>query len=359
MAGDYTVNSDSASYAKSHSVIISGLIPDTKYYFKAMSSDVSGNIGESSEDSFTTSAPSSLSSIKVESKNIGEATISWVTDNDLTSIVEYGLTTSYGQKKEDNSYSKDHSISLSNLDQGTTYHYRVKGEDKDNNLYASADNTFEPKSPPKITDINVNNVTEHEATITFTTNVETDANVTYMDVKNQSMTGSQGSRELSTDHKIILTNLDQDTTFSLVLSAKDNQGTSADIPGPNFTTGRDATPPSIDSIHTDSALTQAEKVQTIISWKTDEQSTTAILYREGKMGDEKEFKMSDSLSTAHVAVITSFKPGTVYNFRVVSTDVSGNTAISDYFSFLTPRQKENIIQIITSNFQDIFGWVGR
>jgi hypothetical protein len=310
MAGDGLVSAI-ADYDTSHTVLINNLIPGTKYYYAVMSYDAAGNIGESSQDSFTTSSPSSLSSIKVESKNIGEATITWSTNNDLTSVVEYGLTTSYSEKKEDTSYSKDHSITLSKLNQGVTYHYRVKGEDKDKNLYASADNTFEPKSPPKITNINVDSVTEHGAVVTFNTDVPTDSNVTYTDVQNASETGSQGSRELETNHKITLENLNQGTTYAIVISAKDDQGTGSDENGSDFTTGKDETPPAIDNVHTDSALTQSDKVQTIISWKTDEQATTSVFYREGRNGDEKELKMNDNLTTSHVAVITSFKPGTV------------------------------------------------
>jgi hypothetical protein len=108
----------------------------------------------------------------------------------------------------------------------------------------------------------------------------------------------------------------------------------------------------------DSALTQNNKVQTIISWKTDEQATSILSYREGRIGEEKEFSNTDSLFTNHVIVMTSFKSGTVYNFRVKSTDAAGNESISGYFSFLTPRVKENIIQIITNNFMEIFGWAG-
>ena len=74
------------------------------------------------------------------------------------------------------------------------------------------------------------------------------------------------------------------------------------------------------------------------------------------MGEEREFKISDSFAASHTAVITSFKPGVVYNFKVKSIDNSGNEAISNDFALLTPRRKENIIQIIINNFQEIFGW---
>jgi hypothetical protein len=353
---DSTVNKSVDNYNTSHSVTINGLIPANKYLYVVSSSDASGNISQSSEASFDTAAPSSLSSLSVESKNLGEATVSWQTSEETTSQVEYGLSTSYGEKKESSTYAKEHSISLSNLNQGETYHYRVKGKNRAGRWYASADNTFQPKSPAKISDISINDITEHGAIVTFKTDVPTDAEVKYTDVKDNQTTGSQGTRELSTDHKIELQNLNQGTTFSIVISVKDEQGTQSQINGPDLTTGKDEKPPVIENIKTDSALTQSDKVQTIISWKTDEQATTSILYREGRNGDEKSIDVTDNLTNSHIAVITVFKPGMVYNFKVKSIDASGNEAISSDFALLTPRRKENIIQIIINNFQDIFGW---
>ncbi|MEI7890670.1 MAG: fibronectin type III domain-containing protein [bacterium] len=355
-ASDRTVNKDVANYSTKHSVLVSGLIPATKYIFVASSTDAVGNISQSSQSSFQTDAPSSLSSIKAQSTALGQAIITWQTSTETSSIVEYGLTTSYGEIKENKSQTTDHQIELSSLNQGITYHYRVKGKDVDGKYFSSSDQTFEPKSPAKITNISINDISEHGAIVSFRTDVPTDANVTYTDVRDSATTGSQGSRNLATEHKIELINLNQGTTFSISISAKDEQGTEATIKAQDLTTGKDENPPRIDNIKTDNALTQADKVQSIISWKTDEQSTSSILYKEGRNGEEKEMKISDNLTTNHVGVVTIFKAGTVYNFRVKSVDVSGNEGISNDFALLTPRRKENIIQIIIGNFTDIFGW---
>jgi len=161
---------------------------------------------------------------------------------------------------------------------------------------------------------------------------------------------------MATEHKIILANLTQGTTFGISISVKDEQGTEASLKAPDFTTGKDENPPKIDNIKTDSALTQNDKVQAIISWKTDEQSTSSIFYKEGRNGQEKEFKITDNLTTSHIGVITIFKSGTVYNFKVKSIDASGNEAVSGDFALLTPKKTQNIIQIIINNFTEIFGW---
>ena len=354
--GDDLINSSKDNYVTSHSVIITGLVPATKYLFKTTSVDALGNIAESSEASFATAAPSSISSINAQSTSIGQATITWNTSNQTSSIVEYGLTTSYGEKKESNSLATDHSLDLTNLSQGVLYHYRVKGQDKDNKLYASSDQTFQPKSPAQITNVNINGVDEHSATVFFKTNVPTDSNVSYIDTTDNQTTGSQGSTDLTVDHKVQLTNLKQGTTFAVSISVNDEQGIQSKIDAPNFTTGKDTTPPTIENVKTDSALTQSDTVQTIISWKTNEQSSTSVVYKEGQNGEEKEIRIADNLTVSHIAVVTVFKPGTVYSFKVKSTDASGNEATSSDFAMLTPMKRANIIQIIISNFGDIFGW---
>ena len=358
-AGDNEVNLNKDNYSTSHTVIINNLTSNIKYIFSVYSLDVSGNIAQSSESSFTTADASSISSIKVVSKAMGQATITWTTGSKISSTVDYGLDTTYGKTKQDSAQTKEHEITLTELTPGETYHFRVKGEDAEKNIFASSDITFQPNSPPKISNFKLGSIYEHGATIIFDTNVPTNGIVTYVDAKNAENSGFQGQAELAIKHEITLKNMVSGVTYAIKVKVRDEDGNETEEDFPGFTTGKDENPPKIDNVHNDSALAQADKVQTIITWKTDEQSTSTLIYREGRTGEEKEFKNTDNLSTNHVVVITSFKPGTVYNFRVKSVDASGNTAISEYFSFLTPKMQQNIIQIITTNFMEIFGWTSK
>ena len=359
MESNPLVNSSVANYTKTHSVVLNGLIPATKYLFSVVTSDSAGNIGQSSQLSLTTKEPSSLSSVKVLSKALNQATITWETGEATSSIVEYGLTTSYGETKESQAKTKDHEITISDLESGQTYHFRVKGEDSNGNLFASSDNTFEPKSPPKISDFKVDEITEHGAKITFATNVPTDALVTYTDQNSAENSGFQGRPEIATKHEVVLKGLASGTEFGLKLKVRDEDGNETEEVFQNFTTSTDENAPKIEQVRTDSALAQNDKVQAIISWKTDENADTKLVYKEGKAGKETEVNVSDVMTTSHIAVITTFKPGAVYYFNVKSIDAAGNEAKSNDFALLTPKRKENIIQIIVNNFQDIFGWAQR
>ena len=356
MAGDDTINSDKNNYSTSHSVVINNLIPDTKYLFNVLSIDLAGNIGTSSQSTFTTKAPSSLSSIKVVSTALGQATVTWSTSNSTTSTVEYGLTTAYGQTKQDNASVKDHSINLADLTPGNTYHFRVMGEDSNKNIFASSDITFQPKAPPVISNFNVDAITEHGATITFGTNVGTDVLITYDDIANTENSGVQGNPVFTIKHEIKLKELASGETFGIKVKVRDEDGNETEETFQGFTTAKDENPPKIDMVKTDTALTQNDKVQAIISWSTDELATGKVIYKEGKAEEERTFNVNDALSFSHIGVITSFKTGTVYYFKVVSADQVGNKATSTDFAVLTPKKKQNIIQIIIGNFSDIFGW---
>ena len=71
-----------------------------------------------------------------------EAVITWATDKASSGQVEYGKTPQYGLTATSDELTTTHSITLSLLEPDTTYHYRVKSDDKAGNEALSSDNTF-------------------------------------------------------------------------------------------------------------------------------------------------------------------------------------------------------------------------
>lgn len=71
------------------------------------------------------------------------ATVSWTTDEQSSSQVDYGLTASYGSTTTlDPSLVTAHSQALTGLNAATTYHYRVRSTDAAGNTAVSTDHTF-------------------------------------------------------------------------------------------------------------------------------------------------------------------------------------------------------------------------
>lgn len=87
--------------------------------------------------------PPNFSSITASSLTQNSANITWQSDKNCDSQVEYGLNSLYGSITTLNSaQTTSHSVSLSGLSSGTTYHFRVRSRDASGNLSISADQSF-------------------------------------------------------------------------------------------------------------------------------------------------------------------------------------------------------------------------
>ncbi|MFN7141148.1 MAG: family 10 glycosylhydrolase, partial [Limisphaerales bacterium] len=70
------------------------------------------------------------------------ARITWTTDEASSSVVNYGLTTSYGSTTSAPGMVTSHTVNLSGLTPSTTYQYRVRSSDSANNEAVSGNFTF-------------------------------------------------------------------------------------------------------------------------------------------------------------------------------------------------------------------------
>lgn len=84
-----------------------------------------------------------ISNIQVINITETEATITWDTNEPSTSVVDYGLTAGYGSQQSSGSLVTSHSVNLTGLTQGTTYHYKVTSVDAATNSASSTDATFD------------------------------------------------------------------------------------------------------------------------------------------------------------------------------------------------------------------------
>jgi hypothetical protein len=133
----------------SHGVELMGLAPATTYHYRVYSEDAAGNGAFSADRTFSTpdiDAPL-ISEVAAGSITGVGATITWITDEPATSQVDYGLTDQYGQATAlDTSLATSHSVSLTGLAAGSTYHYQVRSKDALNHEGFSGDHTFTTSS---------------------------------------------------------------------------------------------------------------------------------------------------------------------------------------------------------------------
>ena len=346
-----------------HQVILSNLQSGTTYQYQVQSSDVLGNTGKSDWREFTTEVTPSIYDVLVSEITLNSAVISWKTNVVSSSKVEYGETISYTDSAEDKDNIKiaKHLIKLNNLKSGTLYHFRVRGMDAENNSVVSDDYTFTTFTLPQIETYAIEEISERVIKLNWKTNVETDSAIKYTNLETN-IAKIQGEDGMSSIHNFILKGLDPGTEYLLQIQGRDIYGNQAVTSEFTATTLADDTPPQITQVRTETAVSsgKSDVVQTIISWKTDEPATSQILWEEGISEDEKPKNSTtedENYTTNHIIVITSFKPSSVYRFRITGKDKAANIAESQDFTILIPEKKKSVIQIIISNFEDTFGWV--
>ncbi|KKQ05428.1 MAG: Cytochrome C family protein, partial [Candidatus Moranbacteria bacterium GW2011_GWF1_36_4] len=355
--GNYKDQGDTTTLTTNHEITINDLSPNTKYTFYVKSVDSLGNTGQSDTDTFTTSAVSDIFNVEVIDVSYDSATISWETSANTTSQLEYGKSREMDKEiTKDGDRSKAHAINLTSLDAGTKYYFRIKGEDSSSNIYSSSEYAFSTPAPPEVQDFKVDSIDEHNIKVSFRTSIETDAFITLTNSEKEDEQHFQGSPEQKTEHSLEVGNLDSGATYKLSVKVRDKEGNTTEKEIDKYTTAKDENPPVISNLRTTSALTQNGKVQTILSWDTDEPAKTMFIYRQGIGGNKKEVVVDENYTVKHTAIITTLEQGTAYYFNAKAVDKSGNTKLEQDRGVLTPKDRKNIIQVITNNFQNIFSW---
>jgi hypothetical protein len=89
-----------------------------------------------------------ISGISVDALSSSSASIHWQTDRAATAEVEYGTSAAYGQRAGASTGLSDrHTVALSGLQPGTTYHYRVVSRDAAGAMVAGPGATFITSGP--------------------------------------------------------------------------------------------------------------------------------------------------------------------------------------------------------------------
>lgn len=409
---------------KDHSLTIDDLEPSTTYHFRVVSTDAQGNKSATAGFVFSTSGetptpstekiadpeqkataeriiadldeiadPNAVVAIaeKVEAVaravlkppaiigrprvvvNPDNVEISWTTDRESSSVVylatdeEYQgggadpYTISQGDPQE---RTRAHEVTVIGLEPSTLYHFKVSSSDSIGLTGESEDDTFRTKSKfPAVEGVTITRIQETSATINWSTGgVLAKGLVEYQNLRTRAVK-SAGNPIFATRHAVPLTGLEFGTRYSAVISSINEAGDVAVSDPILFATVRDLVSPEISKVNNESTLYPSEdtKVQTILSWETDEPAYCQVFYVQGLVvGDDESsesFAEETNPLTSHTQVIVGFAPATVYKFWMRCRDDAGNESRSEDFVLITPIKEKNIIDIILENFQGTFGWV--
>jgi beta-lactamase superfamily II metal-dependent hydrolase len=196
--------------------------------------------------------PPMISGVSVSNITQTSATVAWVTDESSTSEVTYRRTdihpAVFYPPVSDENLVTSHSIRLSGLTAGTTYHYWVESKDASGNEATSEDDTFTTLPPldttaPVISDVTVADITETTARITWTTDEPATSRVEYgKTIDYWLRTCSDGT--LVIDHSVSLSGLEPDTIYHFRVKSEDEAGNEAASGDNSFTTAQ----PTLDTL---------------------------------------------------------------------------------------------------------------
>lgn len=297
------------------------------------------------------------------------ATITWGTDKPANTVVSLVSDAAYDANKTDpyawsegnsNELVTEHAVTVNGLQPATIYHYQVSSKSALGLTGKSGDGMFRTEAiAPEILSLRIGKVEEHSVTILWTTNVPTNELVEYTNLVTNK-TKLDGNSAFFTYHSVQLTELEFDTPYRATIKVENEYGKKAESNPIYFTTVKDEIPPVVSKVATESTLYPGDdnKVQTIITWLTDEPAVCQLYYQRGlDIKDISSLAIETDYVLKHVNVAVNFLPGTVYKFWIKCQDPVKNEVTSKDFSMLTPSQEKSILDIIISNLESSFGWV--
>jgi alpha-tubulin suppressor-like RCC1 family protein len=352
-------------FVTEHTVTLTNLKPDSIYHYRVKFIDEDGNIGCSTDSTFKTQPAPRVENVAIQDVRLYSALLTWYTSEPATSDLLYGKSTNYANSISNVSGGQTtiHSIYLTGLEDSSTYHFAVRIKDVDGNEITSDDYSFETQKFPKISNIRYQPLSDQATAafqVSWDTNVPTTTVVQFK--PDGGVTQEAVKTKLETKHSIIINGLFDNTYYLMNTVGADQFGYTATSPQERIKTSYDTRPPVINNIATEVSNTEfgaAAKSQIVISWQTDEPSTSQVEYDFGVTGDSYGSKTQEdtTLTTSHVVVLTGLRPSSSYHLRAVSKDASGNKGVSDQQSVLTEQARSSVLDVILNSLQSSLGWI--
>lgn len=358
--------SGSSTQVLAHTLDLTGLDPGTTYYYKAIWTDEDGNKGESGIVTFITNPAPFVSNVKVTDISLYTATVSFTVKNANKATVQFGKTLSYGGTSSISTSKSEatYSIALNGLSDGSIYNLRIMAEDEEANTYSSDNYSFSTLAVPKITNLKIQQVVGMPtATLRLVWNSNTNIStlVTYYPTNNPELTRDYLNLTPLKTHEAILKDLKDETEYTFLITGKDSAGNQAKTDPKKIKTAADFRPPEILNFNVETTIVgigEEARAKLLITWDTDEASSTQIEYGQGTTGSFSNTTQEDkTLVENHAVTITSLMPSAIYHLRVLSKDKAGNMARSDDNVVITPKSTRGAMELVIDNLSKTFGFL--
>ena len=222
---------------------------------------------------------------------------------------------------------------------------------------------------PRITNVRIQqvaNTAQPALLVSWNTNTEISSIVTYLPKDGSSTPQDSVNVALTKgEHQIIIRGLSDGTTYQLVVKGRDKIGNEAISDSQTFTTATDTRPPQItdlgiegENVPATTNTAQDSTAQLVVSWNTDEPSSSQVAFSEGTGKDYSQKTQEDSaLTVNHLVIISNLTPSKVYHLQALSRDKAGNLGKSIDTVTITPKATDNALDLVITNLQGAFGFL--
>ncbi len=357
----------------SHEINLTNLSPGTTYRYRAKWTDEDGNIGQSTERSFTTDPAPEIIDPKVTSVGISSATIQYTVKGATKVDILYGVTTSFGGVNEVMTSTSEttYTTTLDGLADGTKYYYKINTFDSEDDEYEGNTLTFDTLPRPRITNVRIQqarNTAQPTILVSWESNTEVSSIITYYpEGKPEEARDEVNVDPVSGEHKMVIEGVLPETNYILVVKGRDKAGNEASSDNQKVTTATDTRPPLISSLSVEGSnisskdvnSSEASSSQLVVTWDTDEAATSQVEFGEGTGSNYSQKTQEDSnLTFNHLVVISNLTSSKVYHLRAVSADKAGNISESVDTVTVTPKAADNALDLVVGNLREMFGFLG-
>lgn len=349
-----------------HTITLNNLEPGKTYFYKAKWTDEDGNIGISTEKSFTTDPAPVLKKVVAERVSVDNALIRFTTLDATQSKLFYGKNGVFTSLSEINvsQLESSYTLQLSALDDNSEYVYKINLVDIEGYEYEGDVYTFQTLPRPRVENVTieeVKNSAQPTVEVAWDSNTEITSIVTFYPVTSPQLTQDEIDILPTKEHKMKVTGLLPTTQYGMVIRGTDALGNEAVSTEFFFTTATDTRPPTITNLKVETTLTSSQEdnnAQIIVSWETDELASSQVEYGEGLAGGLAQTTSIDrSLKRNHTVIISNVSPAKVYTVRAVARDENDNITTSSENVVITPKRSDSALDIVIKNLTGIFNFL--
>ena len=246
-----------------------------------------------------------ISNVQISGVTEESVTITWETDEDADSLVNYGLQPDYGILRIPVADKQTHTMTLSDLDPGRVYYFRVVSADADGNQGISADYRVQTSGTPSESE----SQSQSESTTESTTQSQTETTQEIMEQIEQ-ITSPEQLQEILNETVKAIKGITEDLTI--------------------------VGPPTVIP----------ETTTAMIKWTTDREAGGEVVFSPTASFDGSNYQYSQSSTagdtTDHQIQVIGLNPFTNYSFKVKSKDTFGIEGESRNFTFQTKASAPDI-----------------